>query len=302
MERRGESSEKDLSLKEFCLKGENFCHALHNDFVYRVWKKPAFHEWGHTLGDKQFASYILNEAKDDESDVFNVKNEIASWNSKHPECVIDDLPMFGRVLDLAFSFHDTGNIADIDQATRKMMMFNDRFHLDGQAEERSVEIARNFFERPENQGYHNLLPLVSHLIRATKFLREGGAAVFDGDLEFVNLVQFSDQIGTAYFDQNPNRLIGLIYEFAADQPQAIFKAQSVRGISHDKREELLLDYCVEAIINFVPARFKQLVPNDEKRKKIVSIMGSEPPSEKDLITMRIKTLFDRSRILNGLEV
>jgi hypothetical protein len=191
-----------------------------------------------------------HEQIDNNRDPLDLSRQLREWNENHGTQITPE--QFFHAIKIAIALHDIGNIADSLQENNNGYI-SIVFHPDGAykaqgAEKRSKDIAEKLLTSlkvaPE------IIELVKHLILETTYNYSDpqSPAIFG---VFMRVV---DQIGNAYFNENPYHVIGLLNEMVAENSEAVFDP----------------DY----FFNFPVQRFPQLVTDENVRAVIIAIFHS----------------------------
>lgn len=233
-----------LNLKEIKEQALNW----HKKFNQKNWnEKPSFHDNEHVEAVLNSSQKIIDAIKSGH-DPLKIKDDLKKWNSVQSEPI--DFQKFQRALKLAIYWHDLGNISqDINE---QQLDFLQQYKAKD-AEDRSQEIAKKIMQQSRFSNSQELIPLITHLINETKFMK-------NGEMPFANLMRVVDQIGNDLFSKNEERVEGLLMENFAENPQATFNPYF--------------------FFNFTKNRFAQLIPDQLTREEILEVFEKQLPEEK----------------------
>ena len=233
----------ELEVEELSNKAINF----HDNFNKSKWRKDkSFHNSDHIRACLQACEILVKKAMMGE-DPLRIKEDLERWNQNQRSNI--SLDEFLLIITLAYSFHDLGNIADLQNG--KIVFLNT--YTSNQAEERSKRIAEYLIREsklPQDKK-KRWLDLILYLIEETKF------QIQDPQRPFALLVRFIDQIGGNLFNQNRNRIFGLILELVEEKGE----------ISINPYE----------FFNFVNLQARKLLNDPNVLEKVLEIWGKRLP-------------------------
>ncbi len=235
------------------------CLNLHKNFD-KEWKNQgriSYHNENHVRATLVAAEKLVKAAFNIENpqDPLGLKNDLNKWNELNPEGKVTE-EEFLDVVRLAFSFHDLGNIAKLNE--KGEIEYLDIYRAQG-AEERSVQIAEKIINESSltDDQKKRFLPLVSHLIRQTTYQPSEN----DKGRPFASSARVIDQVGGNLFNGQEARVLGLIEENVHESEGGDFS------------------FTPNKFFNFVRIRFPQLVDDENLRIQITQIFGVSLPEE-----------------------
>lgn len=237
-------------------------HQMHNDFENGR-RGKSFHNIDHIKAVEQAVDAVLQ--KIDTDDPFGLNTALSSWNATRPPNLQVTQVEMGMAIKIATATHDLGNIIDSVGFTDNGFAprFNKNYKSQG-AEERSKQIVRTLMTGSEfsKKTLDRVVPLVEYLI---------GETTYDYNqttVGFATFMRVVDQIGNALY--NPTDYANnLLHEMLAENPKAEFTPY---------------DH-----FNFPNTRFEYLVPNKEKRNRILETWNKRMPKvDENLTRERIK--------------
>jgi hypothetical protein len=248
------------------------CTALHQHFAQNIWPKhprvitvqvgnqtffPCFHSQHH-INAVMKASKAVGEALLNNSDPFQIKNNLKKWNTLHNDSV--SIHDFVDILPVAFAGHDLGNLVHSDKVQKNsdtvVLDFSNRFQLEvGESEKNSASITAQLLDSP-------FLELIQHLILQTIF----HPTLDSSEEPFWLLIQTIDQIGGHFFSD-------------LEQHQASAGYLNELYVAKEDSERTPLG--LKSYLNFLPNRFKLMVPDDHNREEILAIF--DPTKEREFL-------------------
>lgn len=178
----------------------------------------SFHNENHVRAVMLASKLLVQAALNDSSrDPIIIIQSLTNWNQKHPEGQITKKEL-SIIIQLAFAFHDLGNIARMEDG---QLIYLPTYCARGlkegdskEAEERSCEIAQYLLGRSsllEDQK-KRFLPLIKHLIMQTKFVYDQDQEEKGYEKPFAVFARFCDQICNAVVSTDWNHPLGLAFE------------------------------------------------------------------------------------------
>lgn len=219
---------------------KDFCLLKHQTFDRDIWQKESFHNAEHVKLDIKSALNLIDTAiQDPKDDIFNLKDQLTDWNKKMGYSEEEQLSLsdLKRIVELAFAFHDLGNIGYLVGGKFKFFDIYRAGEYKGSegAEERSRDIASHFMEKYGVDKHYQVL--VDHLIGQTKMNWEG-----DEPPLFGRFVRSCDQLTTNLQSDSAVRfkaIMGLAVEILEEVSSTGFAPDEMIDFAHHRAPELL---------------------------------------------------------------
>jgi len=227
------------------------CFNFHNEFNQKHWQnKNSFHDANHLEATLKAGEKLIKAALKG-NDPLEIKKDLIKWNKKHQDNQIKQKELLEAV-KLAFACHDLGNIAQkavLDKNGEIKLLFLNQYKAK-KAELRSQKISQIIIENLSKKK--KLLPFIKYLIKETELEPQGRKP-------FGLFARVTDQIGAGLFNKNKKRLLGLLEEIYAENPEAIFSPFP--------------------FFNFIRGSFQILIPEKAKRTAVLKIWNKELPKK-----------------------
>ncbi|BDQ05008.1 MAG: hypothetical protein KatS3mg084_0526 [Candidatus Dojkabacteria bacterium] len=180
-------------------------------------------------------------------DPLDLSGQLQEWNENHGTQITPEQLRYA--IKIAVALHDIGNIA-VSLKEDSNGDISIVFHTDGVykaqgAETRSKDIAEKLLTLSKVSP--EIIELVKHLILETTYNYSDpqSPAIFG---VFMRVV---DQIGNAYFNENPWHVIGLLREMVAENSETVFDPEYFFNFPVQRFPQLVTDENVRTAINFI---------------------------------------------------
>ncbi len=236
---------------------------------------PSYHNHNHIDAMIRVTKALLLASKTGQ-DPLTVNEQLDIWNNQHPEQVRLTLEDLETALKIASACHDLGNITQSDGLQLKSgelrLNYAKKYETapgTADIETRSSNITEKlvdrFFTTPEDKAkITHLKPLIRHLIMQTVF----NPQIVDSGQPFWQFMQYSDQIGTYFFPDQPREL-------------------AIAGILNEMRVRGDPPPNLAGFLNFPEERAQALIPDQDLRREITTILTTSGGNEGNMMTKGI---------------
>jgi hypothetical protein len=212
----------------------------HEEFDRDIWKEESFHNAEHVKLNTKSALNLIDAAiQDPKNDIFKLKDQLAAWNEKmgYSEDQQLTLSNLKEIVELAFAFHDLGNIGWwTDHGFDFFEIYRSGKYKGTQgAEKRSRKTAKMLMEK--HGVRENYQVLVQHLIEQTKMGWEESEPPLFG-----RLIRSCDQLSTNLQSNSAARfkaIMGLALEVLEEVSDTGFIPSLMIDFAHHRAPELL---------------------------------------------------------------
>lgn len=230
------SSEKKELLDDSVIeKARETSYGLHDGFNEKVWnvdnkEKKSFHNTEHIRATGEAIDRLVDALQED--DFLNLKDDIRRWNNDHPDSQTDisnnNLDQFKKIAQLAFAFHDAGNImkdCDFDSNGNpiNIQYHENGYRANGESDEIKDEERAEFRSQIIFAKYIDTLELPDNVKQTYKNVGKeviwqtiGFVDEEEMNKPFARFTRLIDQIGNDAFTENKDRIEGLLLEDSQD--------------------------------------------------------------------------------------
>lgn len=226
---------------------------------------PSFHNDEHINATIKAADMLLQKAifakKESicneppfkiEDDPFNLIGDLEKYNKKNKTTI--SLDEMVSCIKIAFAGHDLGDIGEMKDG--RFEYFENGYHPGKDSEERSAKIFEQRLATLEEQSQNFII----HLIRETTYDPKNPPKP---DIPFARFMRFVDFVGNGFFNEDPDRFLGLILE--------MYNWETTSNRPANGLEKSTFSLNLRHFFNMVPEEFKKYFKDQKDREAILAI-------------------------------
>lgn len=241
---------------------------LNNTDNLNIPKAPSFHNDKHIEATIKAADILLqkaisaerdsatNKPKDKNNDPFDLIGHLKQYNEANNTNIEEE--EMASCIKIAFAGHDLGDIGQINPETGKFEYFENGYHPGAESEKRSAEILEQRLTalglKKESRDF------IIYLIKETTYDPKKPP---DPEVPFARFMRFVDFVGNGFFNEDPDRFLGLILE--------MYNWETNLNKPRKSQEKSIFSLNLRNFFNMVPQEFINYFDSEEDRNAILAI-------------------------------